>query len=247
MHVVTIGENQIGQESYREENHCQEDGTRKISPPRYQALDERRRAQSQGAFQSPHAGREDLEGTEAHGWRAASPGRYPWDWLGPVPLTGITRAFKKPPLGGFFSFGPKRDAFLLDHDTGGIQPDKLDLIVAGANDGLAARTQTNSAQMDEWDAAVRPILLEISPVCDVAQHKRRNSHLVGGLVIPATKIGQMKKGGDAWSILPPSEKTTLALRWPLAGFSGGEVKLVFHQSQSHVECGCRRAMVFNLV
>lgn len=92
------------------------------------------------------------------------------------------------------------------------------------------RTEANSAQMDEWYAAVRPVLLEISPVCDVAQNKRRNAHLVGGLVIPAAWIGQMKVGGDAWSFLPPSAKTTLALRWPLAAFSGGEVKLVFHHS-----------------
>jgi hypothetical protein len=83
--------------------------------------------------------------------------------------------------------------------------------------------------MDEWYAAVRPVLLEISPVCDVAQNKRRNAHLVGGLVFPAAKVGMMKTGGDAWAVLPPG-KATLALRWPLAGFTADEVKLVFHHS-----------------
>jgi hypothetical protein len=92
-----------------------------------------------------------------------------------------------------------------------------------------ARSATNSAQMDEWYAAVRPVLLEISPVCDVAQNKRRNAHLVGGLVIPAAKVGAMKTGGDAWTVLPPG-KATLALRWPLDGFAADEIKLVFHHS-----------------
>ncbi len=91
------------------------------------------------------------------------------------------------------------------------------------------RSETNSAQIDEWYAAVRPVLLEISPVCDVAQNKRRNAHLVGGLVIPAAKVGLMKTGGDAWTVLPPGE-ATLALRWPLDGFAADEIKLVFHHS-----------------
>jgi hypothetical protein len=91
------------------------------------------------------------------------------------------------------------------------------------------RSATNSAQMDEWYAAVRPVLLEISPVCDVAQNKRRNAHLVGGLVFPAAKVGAMKTGGDAWTVLPPG-KATLALRWPLNGFAADEIKLVFHHS-----------------
>ncbi|MBN9147897.1 MULTISPECIES: hypothetical protein [unclassified Nitrobacter] len=91
------------------------------------------------------------------------------------------------------------------------------------------RSQTNSVKMDEWYAAVRPVLLEISPVCDVAQNKRRNAHLVGGLVIPAAKVGTIKTGSDAWAILPPG-KTTFALRWPLAGFAADEIKLVFHHS-----------------
>lgn len=92
------------------------------------------------------------------------------------------------------------------------------------------RSLTNGALMDEWFTAVRPVLLEISPVCDVAQNKRRNAHLVGGLVVPSTKIGQMKTGGDAWAVLPPSGETTLTLRWPLDGFEADEVKLVFHHS-----------------
>src|ERR1700753_577320 len=80
------------------------------------------------------------------------------------------------------------------------------------------RSATNSAQMDEWYAAVRRVLLGISPVCDVAQNKRRNAHLVGGLVFPAAKVSTMKTGGDAWAVLPPG-KATFALRWPLGGFA----------------------------
>lgn len=91
------------------------------------------------------------------------------------------------------------------------------------------RSATNSAQMDEWFGAVRPVLLEISPVCDVAQNKRRNAHLVGGLVVPAAKAKTIKTGGDAWAVLPPG-KATLALRWPFGGFAVDEIKLVFHHS-----------------
>jgi hypothetical protein len=92
------------------------------------------------------------------------------------------------------------------------------------------RSGANSAHIEEWYAAIRPVMLEISPVCDVAQNKRRNAHLVGGLAVPAAKIGVMKTGGDAWTVLPPSGEATLALRWPLDGFAADEVKLVFHHS-----------------
>jgi len=51
------------------------------------------------------------------------------------------------------------------------------------------RSATNSVQLDEWYAAVRPVLLEISPVCDVAQNKRRNAQLVGGLVVRLQRLG----------------------------------------------------------
>ncbi len=92
------------------------------------------------------------------------------------------------------------------------------------------RSLTNAAQIDAWYAAVRPVLLEISPICDVAQNKRRNAHLVGGLVVPAAKAALIKANGDAWTVLPPSQKTTLSLRWPLTGFTAAEVKMVFHHS-----------------
>jgi hypothetical protein len=90
------------------------------------------------------------------------------------------------------------------------------------------RTEANAAQLDEWFNAVRLVMLEISPACDVAQGKRYNAHLVGGLVVPSAKVPRTKLSGDPLTVLPPSTNPTLALRWNLEGFNTNEVKLVFH-------------------
>jgi hypothetical protein len=90
------------------------------------------------------------------------------------------------------------------------------------------RANTNAAQMDEWYNAIKPIMLEISPVCDIAQGKRYNAHIVGGLAVPAANIERTKMSGESFTVLPPSSTPTLSLRWPLAGFNADEIKIVFH-------------------
>jgi hypothetical protein len=107
------------------------------------------------------------------------------------------------------------------------------------------RTDANAAQVSEWFNAVRPVMLEISAVCDVAQGKRYNAYLVGGLVVPAANVQRTKIDGGALTVLPPSKDPTIALRWPLAGFNADEVKPVFHQGlKSTVNVAAEPAWLF---
>jgi hypothetical protein len=51
-----------------------------------------------------------------------------------------------------------------------------------------------SKKLAEWRTAVRPVVIEVSPACDVAQGNRANALLVAGLVVPATRQKLIKKG-----------------------------------------------------
>lgn len=70
-----------------------------------------------------------------------------------------------------------------------------------------------SPQIAGWRTGVRPILLEISPVCDVAQFKRINATLVAGVLVPLAMRDLMKKNVPSLSDLPPFK-----LRWAVPGF-----------------------------
>jgi hypothetical protein len=78
-----------------------------------------------------------------------------------------------------------------------------------------------SLQIAGWRTAVRPILLEVSPVCDVAQSKRINATLVAGVVVPLAMRDLMKKNVPSLSDLPPFK-----LRWAVAGFAEQDVCLM---------------------
>jgi hypothetical protein len=84
--------------------------------------------------------------------------------------------------------------------------------------------QQNAARVDEWNAAVKPIVYEISPVCDVANGKRFHALLLGGLVVPAGKKPHLVTKSDALAVLPGNPN--LSLRWPLAGFNTDETLIV---------------------
>lgn len=45
----------------------------------------------------------------------------------------------------------------------------------------------------DWTAAVKPVVVEISPACDVAQGKRVNALLVAGLIVPMSVAKDAKK------------------------------------------------------
>jgi hypothetical protein len=80
-----------------------------------------------------------------------------------------------------------------------------------------------SAQLDEWKAthAPQPIVIELSPVCDVQQETRRNALLIGGLIFPAAAANRVKRA-DAIEKLP-----IFSLRWPAKGFGEQNAFLVF--------------------
>ncbi|MDB4892075.1 MAG: hypothetical protein JWL61_3930 [Gemmatimonadetes bacterium] len=48
---------------------------------------------------------------------------------------------------------------------------------------------------EQWREAAIPILLEISPDCDVAQNKRPMASLLGGLALPMSLAGHANRGG----------------------------------------------------
>ena len=82
--------------------------------------------------------------------------------------------------------------------------------------------QTHADRVDAWNAAIRPIALEISPACDVANNKRYHAILVGGVAVPGGRAPHLKlKNNEALLSLPGGP--TFSLRRPLTGFDGDEV------------------------
>jgi hypothetical protein len=74
-----------------------------------------------------------------------------------------------------------------------------------------------------WIASAKPVLIEISPVCDVAQGKRVNASLVAGLIVPAA-MANRRKGGGAFDASLPS----LHVRWAAPDFGVQDAALVFN-------------------
>jgi hypothetical protein len=80
-----------------------------------------------------------------------------------------------------------------------------------------------STKLEEWKAANRfkPVLLEISPACDVHQRTRLNAMLLGGLIFASSAHKQVKRS-EALEVFP-----TFSLRWPADNFVKEDVFLVF--------------------
>jgi hypothetical protein len=78
-------------------------------------------------------------------------------------------------------------------------------------------------QKKAWAEVARPVLVEISPVCDVAQKSRINALLVAGLIVPASMAKQRKATGAFDASLP-----TLHVRWLAPDFPAQDAALVFH-------------------
>jgi hypothetical protein len=74
---------------------------------------------------------------------------------------------------------------------------------------------------DEWKQVVKPVLLELSPDCDVAQNKRHMALVVAGLVLPVAESRHVAPG-DAFQKLPK-----FRLRWPGTKFPEQDVVLMF--------------------
>lgn len=85
-----------------------------------------------------------------------------------------------------------------------------------------ARKKLEKERRDGWKLAATPVLLELSPDCDVAQNKRHMATMVAGLILPVAESGHTTTG-DAFQTLPK-----FALRWPGTNFPDQqEVVLVF--------------------
>jgi hypothetical protein len=76
---------------------------------------------------------------------------------------------------------------------------------------------------EDWKKAnaPKPILVEISPVCDVHQGTRQSALLLGGLIFPEGARNLARRPG-AHELLP-----TFSLRWPADGFKKQSVFLAF--------------------
>lgn len=100
--------------------------------------------------------------------------------------------------------------------------------------------QTQAARVDEWNAGVRPIALEISPACDVANNKRYQALLIGGFVVPVSPTDKRPylnaKNNEAILLLPTSP--AFALRKPLDGFNSDEIVIAFsHRLRTTAQVG----------
>ncbi len=85
-----------------------------------------------------------------------------------------------------------------------------------------AEKQTSS-RWSEWHRDAIPILIEISPICDMAQGYRVNSLLVGGLIVPDPLSKYCKQSGDAFGKI----NNKFYLRWAISGFEARDVSLAY--------------------
>jgi hypothetical protein len=100
------------------------------------------------------------------------------------------------------------------------------------DDLLAMWTPQASTKWADWKRDAMPVLIELSPICDLAQGNRVNSLLVGGVVAPASY--SVKKGGDAFGEIAAK----FHLRWPLGGFAAGDVVLGYcHRFKTTLPAG----------
>ena len=88
---------------------------------------------------------------------------------------------------------------------------------------VAQCVQGNEVQKKAWADAASPVLIEISPVCDVAQKTRVNALFVAGLIVPDAMAKQRKMGGAFDTSLP-----SVHVRWPAPNFAVQDAALIFN-------------------
>jgi hypothetical protein len=99
-------------------------------------------------------------------------------------------------------------------------------------DTLCCRSKPESQKLQDWMRVGQPVLIELSPACDVAQGYRVSSLLVAGVVVPAAYEQDVKAGG-AFDKLP-----SFKLRWPIQGFAEQDVVLVLcHRFKTTLPAG----------
>lgn len=86
---------------------------------------------------------------------------------------------------------------------------------------LCCRRGADTDRGRAWRSQAQPVLIEISPVCDVAQKNRVNAVLIAGFVVPA-ELADFRKAGDSFPHLP-----LLHIRWSVPNFPAQDVALIF--------------------
>ena len=86
-------------------------------------------------------------------------------------------------------------------------------------DSLCCTRKSDHPKLQDWMRYGQPVLVELSPACDVAQGKRVSSLLIAGVLIPAAHKSDVKTG-PAFEMLP-----SFKLRWPIPGFAEQDVIL----------------------
>ncbi len=87
---------------------------------------------------------------------------------------------------------------------------------------LCSKIKPTQEKWPDWVKEARPVLVEISPACDVAQNIRVSSVLIAGLIVPSSMAKDRKSSGDSFGLLP-----LLHLRWAAPNFPEQDAALIF--------------------
>ena len=104
------------------------------------------------------------------------------------------------------------------------QPDEFGATFGKDVNGLKLACFSGNVQnphWSDWRTQTRPVLVELSPTCDVANNKRYTAILLAGLVVPTTLGAQIHKGEPCLSL------PTFGVRWPMDDFAVQDASLVF--------------------
>ncbi len=150
-------------------------------------------------------------GIAAHGdWLSAAPGQVPADF--PAKMNGMLLT-SEPNAEVVYAPGT---VFRIT-DSAGFQA----AFGKGIDDFLSVWVAASKQDWQAWLRIAEPVLIELSPVCDLAQGHRVNSLLVAGVIVPSTHLGNWRKSGDAFGNLA----VNFHLRWPIENFVEQEVSL----------------------
>jgi len=140
---------------------------------------------------------------------------------------GAQEAALKPDLNAFLltmAVSGSVRSFMPGTVYDGIDEENFRSLFGVGIDELALKTcnqKPDSEKAGNWKNEVKPILVEVSPSCDVAQSERRNALLLAGVIVPSD-LKKLANTGDAFQKLPE-----FALRWAMGDFQKQNVILVF--------------------
>ena len=125
----------------------------------------------------------------------------------------------------FLTAGARKDPPFLPGTVYGVrQAGKFESTFGKGVDGLKLAcfsAGVKSLYWNDWATRTRPVVVELSPTCDVANEKRYTAILLAGLIVPSALEKRIRKG-DAWWSLP-----TFGLRWSMDDLVDEDVSLVF--------------------